>query len=199
MKKFFLAAVGLSMMASCSQPAAVENTDSGIRLAYVRIDSLQSQYEYFEELALELIEEEKVLVEDLQRRQQTLQENIALYQQEAPKMSARQREANEADLMRVQQQYLQVEQAAQAQLVEKQQDLTKMMRKDMDKAIAVLKDELNLDFILLYEEGGQIIYANTDFDITERMVNMLNESREAPSKGEATADSEEAVDSTSGE
>jgi len=199
MKKFFLAAVGLSMMASCSQPAAVENTDSGIRLAYVRIDSLQSQYEYFEELALELIEEEKVLVEDLQRRQQTLQENIALYQQEAPKMSARQREANEADLMRVQQQYLQVEQAAQAQLVKKQQDLTKMMREDMDKAIAVLKDELNLDFILLYEEGGQIIYANTDFDITERMVNMLNESRETPSEEEATADSEEAADSTSAE
>jgi len=198
MKKFFLAAVGLSMMASCSQPAAVENTESGIRLAYVRIDSLQSQYEYFEELALELIEEEKVLVEDLQRRQQTLQENIALYQQEAPKMSARQREANEADLMRVQQQYLQVEQAAQAQLVKKQQDLTKMMRKDMDKAIAVLKDELNLDFILLYEEGGQIIYANTDFDITERMVNMLNESRETPIEEEANDASEEAVDSTSG-
>ena len=195
MKKFFLAAVGLSMMASCSQPAAVENTDSGIRLAYVRIDSLQSQYEYFEELALELIEEEKVVVEDLQRRQQTLQENIALYQQEAPKMSARQREANEADLMRVQQQYLQVEQAAQAQLVKKQQDLTKMMRKDMDKAIAVLKDELNLDFILLYEEGGQIIYANTDFDITERMVNMLNESRETPSEEEAT----EVADSASAE
>ena len=194
MKKFFLAAVGLSMMASCSQPAAVENTDSGIRLAYVRIDSLQSQYEYFEEVALELIEEEKVLVEDLQRRQQTLQENIALYQQEAPKMSARQREANEADLMRVQQQYLQVEQAAQAQLVKKQQDLTKMMREDMDKAIAVLKDELNLDFILLYEEGGQIIYANTDFDITERMVNMLNENRETPSE-EAT----EVADSTSAE
>ncbi len=194
MKKFFLAAVGLSMMASCSQPAAVENTDSGIRLAYVRIDSLQSQYEYFEELALELIEEEKVLVEDLQRRQQTLQENIALYQQEAPKMSARQREANEADLMRVQQQYLQVEQAAQAQLVKKQQDLTKMMREDMDKAIAVLKDELNLDFILLYEEGGQIIYANTDFDITERMVNMLNESRETPSEKAA-----EVADSASAE
>ena len=199
MKKFFLAAVGLSIMASCSQPAAVENTDSGIRLAYVRIDSLQSQYEYFEELALELIEEEKVLVEDLQRRQQTLQENIALYQQEAPKMSARQREANEADLMRVQQQYLQVEQAAQAQLVKKQQDLTKMMREDMDKAIAVLKEELNLDFILLYEEGGQIIYANTDFDITERMVNMLNESRETPSEEEATTASEEAADSTSAE
>ena len=191
MKKFFLAALGLSIMAACSQPTAVENTASGMRLAYVRIDSLQSQYHYFEELAQELIEEEKILLKDLQRRQQTMQENIALYQQEAPKMSARQREANEADLMRVQQQYLEVEQAAQTQLIKKQQDLTKMMREDMDKAIAVLKDELNLDFILLYEEGGQIIYANTDFDITERMVKMLNKNRETPLEG--------AVDSAKGE
>ena len=191
MKKFFLAALGLSIMAACSQPTTLENTASGMRLAYVRIDSLQSQYHYFEELAQELIEEEKILLKDLQRRQQTMQENIALYQQEAPKMSARQREANEADLMRVQQQYLEVEQAAQTQLIKKQQDLTKMMREDMDKAIAVLKDELNLDFILLYEEGGQIIYANTDFDITERMVKMLNKNRETPLEG--------AVDSAKGE
>ena len=111
-------------------------------------------------------------------------------------MSARKRELNEADLMRVQQQYMQVEQAAQEQLLRKQADLTNMLKADMDKAISVLKDELNLDFILLYEEGGQIIYANTEFDITERMVNMLNESRETPSEEEAA---EEAADSTSGE
>ena len=199
MKKFFLAAVGLSMMASCSQPAAVENTDKGIRLAYVRIDSMQSQYNYFQELADELQAEEQEIVADLQRRQQTLQENIALYQQEAPKMTQAQRNANEADLMRVQQQYMQVEQAAQDQLLRKQADLANMLKADMDKAIAVLKDELNLDFILLYEEGGQIIYANTDFDITERMVNMLNESRETPSEEEATEASQEAADSTSAE
>ena len=196
MKKFFLAAVGLSMMASCSQPAAVENTEKGIRLAYVRIDSMQSQYNYFQELADELQAEEQQIVADLQRRQQTLQENIALYQQEAPKMTQAQRNANEADLMRVQQQYMQVEQAAQDQLLRKQADLANMLKADMDKAIAVLKDELNLDFILLYEEGGQIIYANTEFDITERMVNMLNESRETPSEEAAT---EEAADSTTAE
>jgi outer membrane protein len=196
MKKFFLAAVGLSMMASCSQPAAVENTEKGIRLAYVRIDSMQSQYNYFQELADELQAEEQQIVADLQRRQQTLQENIALYQQEAPKMTQAQRNANEADLMRVQQQYMQVEQAAQDQLLRKQADLANMLKADMDKAIDVLKDELNLDFILLYEEGGQIIYANTEFDITERMVNMLNESRETPSEEAAT---EEAADSTSAE
>jgi len=107
-----MAAIGLSMLASCQQqPTAVENTEKGIRLAYVRIDSLQSQYNYFQELVGELQAEEGKIVVELQRRQQELQTNIELYQQEAPKMTARQREANEADLRRVQQNYLQVEQA----------------------------------------------------------------------------------------
>jgi outer membrane protein len=200
MKKFFLAAIGLSMLASCQQqPAAVENTEKGIRLAYVRIDSLQSQYNYFQELVGELQAEEEKIVVELQRRQQELQTNIELYQQEAPKMTARQREANEADLRRVQQNYLQVEQAAQGQMMQRQNDLTVMMREDMNSAIETLKEELNLDFILLYEEGGQIIYANDDYDITERMVNMLNESRETPSEEEATEATEAAADSTSAE
>ncbi len=195
MKKFFLAAIGLSMLASCQQqPAAVENTEKGIRLAYVRIDSLQSQYNYFQELVGELQAEEEKIVVELQRRQQELQTNIELYQQEAPKMTARQREANEADLRRVQQNYLQVEQAAQGQMMQRQNDLTVMMREDMNSAIEILKEELNLDFILLYEEGGQIIYANDEYDITERMVNMLNENRENPTEEEEAVS--EATDST---
>jgi len=69
----------------------------------------------------------------------------------------------------------------------------------MNSAIEVLKEELNLDFILLYEEGGQIIYANDEFDITERMVNMLNENRENPTEEEVTEAALEATDSTSAE
>jgi len=200
MKKFFLAAIGLSMLASCQQqPAAVENTEKGIRLAYVRIDSLQSQYNYFQELVGELQAEEEKIVVELQRRQQELQTNIELYQQEAPKMTARQREANEADLRRVQQNYLQVEQAAQGQMMQRQNDLTVIMREDMNSAIEILKDELNLDFILLYEEGGQIIYANDEYDITERMVTMLNENRENPTQEQATEAAAEATDSAAAE
>ena len=189
-----MAAIGLSMLASCQQqPTAVENTEKGIRLAYVRIDSLQSQYNYFQELVGELQAEEEKIVVELQRRQQELQTNIELYQQEAPKMTARQREANEADLRRVQQNYLQVEQAAQGQMMQRQNDLTVMMREDMNSAIEILKEELNLDFILLYEEGGQIIYANDEYDITERMVTMLNENRENPTEEEEAVS--EATDS----
>lgn len=182
MKKILFAATAALLMMSCQQPATNVSTEQGIRLAYVRIDSMQSQYLYFQELVTELQAEEEEIVTELQRRQQSLQENIALYQQEAPKMTPRQREANEADLMRVQQQYMAIEQGAQQKLAQKQSDLTVQLRKDMDKAIEVLKDELNLDFILLYEEGGQIIYANNNYDITEQMVTLLNENREAPTE-----------------
>ena len=188
----------IALLASCQQPA-VENTDKGIRLAYVRIDSLQSQYHYFQELVLELQAEEAEIVTELQRRQQSLQENIELYQQEAPKMTARQREINEADLRRVQQQYMAIEQGAQERLMVKQNALTTQMREDMNGAIEVLKNELNLDFILLYEEGGQIIFANTEYDITERMVTMLKENRETPTEEEATEFIEETTDSASTE
>jgi outer membrane protein len=198
MKKFFLAMASIALLASCQQPA-VENTDKGIRLAYVRIDSLQSQYNYFQELVLELQAEEAEIVTELQRRQQSLQENIELYQQEAPKMTSRQREVNEADLRRVQQQYMAMEQGAQERLMDKQNALTTQMREDMNGAIDVLKDELNLDFILLYEEGGQIIFANTEYDITERMVTMLNENRETPTEEEITEVIEETADSASAE
>tara|TARA_B110000977_G_scaffold9557_1_gene12643 strand:- start:87 stop:683 length:597 start_codon:yes stop_codon:yes gene_type:complete len=198
MKKFFLAMASIALLASCQQPA-VENTDKGIRLAYVRIDSLQSQYNYFQELVLELQAEEAEIVTELQRRQQSLQENIELYQQEAPKMTSRQREVNEADLRRVQQQYMAMEQGAQERLMVKQNALTTQMREDMNGAIDVLKDELNLDFILLYEEGGQIIFANTEYDITERMVTMLNENRETPTEEETTEVIEETADSASEE
>lgn len=198
MKKFFLAMASIALLASCQQPA-VENTDKGIRLAYVRIDSLQSQYNYFQELVLELQAEEAEIVTELQRRQQSLQENIELYQQEAPKMTSRQREVNEADHRRVQQQYMAMEQGAQERLMVKQNALTTQMREDMNGAIDVLKDELNLDFILLYEEGGQIIFANTEYDITERMVTMLNENRETPTEEETTEVIEETADSASAE
>ena len=115
-------------------------------------------------------------------------------------MNARQREVNEADLRRVQQQYMAIEQGAQERLMVKQNALTTQMREDMNVAIDVLKDELNLDFILLYEEGGQIIFANTEYDITKRMVTMLNAKRDELTEGmETIPSSAVSEDSTSEE
>ena len=192
MNKLFLAAGAALLLAACQQPSAVENTQSGVRMAFVRMDSLQNQYTYFQELNEEFAAEEQKIVAELQRRQQIFQENVELYQQEAPRMTDRQRQLNEADLARVQQQYLQVEQAAQASLMKKQSELGNQLKADMDAASEELKDELNLDFILLYQEGSQLLYASPEYDITARMVELLNKRHEEGGDQSAATDSTDA-------
>ncbi len=154
---------------------AIKDPNRGIRLAYVHSDSLQSQYLYFVELSDELQKEEAAATKELEKRQRDIQIEMNLYQQEAPKMTAQQRQASEADLMRVRDNYLAYEQQLTNTLMKKQEELNTKMKSDMDSVLVKMKDELNLDFILLYQENGALIYANKDYDITAVVVERLND------------------------
>lgn len=154
---------------------AIKDPNRGIRLAYVRIDTLQSKYLYFVELSEQLAKEEAVARKEIEKRQRDIQIEVNLYQQEAPKMSPQQRQQSEADLMRVRDNYMAYEEQLTGTLMKKQEELNKMMKDDMDSVLVKMKDELNLDFILLYQEGGALIYANKDYDITDVVVGRLNE------------------------
>lgn len=128
MKKSIIAALAAVLtLGACQQtspataPAASNGT--GISIATVNLDSIQKKSDLFVALSEEFAAEEAKLMEDLQKRQEVLQANIMLYQQEASKMSEAQRQANEADLQRVQQNYMMVEQQAQQSLLARQQEL----------------------------------------------------------------------------
>lgn len=154
--------------------AVLSSPDRGVRMAYVRADSLQKQYKYYIELSEELRSDEEKIMRDMERKQRDLQIEFNLYQQEAPKMTPQQRERSEGDLMRIEQQYRAYEQQIKESLMMKQRDLQTQMKNDMDSVLVVMKDELKLDFILLYDEASSIIYASEDFNITDVVVEKLN-------------------------
>lgn len=160
---------------SAKTSEVIKDPNRGIRLAYVHSDSLQSQYLYFVDLSEELQKEEAAATKELEKRQRDIQIEMNLYQQEAPKMTPQQRQASEADLMRVRDNYLAYEQQLTETLMKKQEELNTKMKSDMDSVLVKMKDELNLDFILLYQENGALIYANKDYDITEVVVDRLND------------------------
>ena len=122
-----------------------------------------------------LQKEEQKIQNEVERKQRDLQIEFSLYQQEAPKMTPEQRQQSESDLMRVQQQYEMWAREQSDILMEKQQDLQIKMKSDMDSVLVKMKDELALDFILLYDENSALIYANKDYDITDVVVEKLNE------------------------
>ena len=154
---------------------AISDPNRGIRLAYVHSDSLQSKYLYYVELSDQLKKEEDAATRELEKRQRDIQIEVNLYQQEAPKMSPQQRQQSEADLMRVRDNYMAYEQQLTQTLLQKQEELNTKMKSDMDSVLVKMKDELNLDFILLYQENGALIYANKDYDITGVVVKRLND------------------------
>lgn len=174
MKKLLLITFGLALLGSCKNPNTTDAVTPGLNIGFVRMDTLQDKYDYFQELVEELNAEQEEIIADLERRQKSLQEDIQIYQERAPRMSQRQRERSEADLMRVQQAYMESEKSAEARLLEKQADLSKTLKEELDKATIIVKDELNLDFVLRYEDGG-ILYGNDEYDITDRMIELLNE------------------------
>lgn len=153
----------------------ISDPSKGIRMAYVRSDSLQKQYKFFQDLSTELQAEEAVVQKEIEKRQRDFQIEVNLYQQAAPKMNEQQRAASEADLMRVQQQYEGWAREQSDKLMGRQQDLQSKMKSDMDSVLVKMKDELALDFILLYDENSALIYANKDYDITDVVVKKLNE------------------------
>lgn len=154
---------------------AVTDPSKGVRLAYVRTDSLEKNYKYYVELSEQLQQEEAKIQKQIEAKQRDFQIELNLYQQEAPKMSPEQRQASEADLMRVQQQYEMWAREQSETLLTKQQELQTNMKHDMDSVLYKMKDELLLDFILLYDENSALIFANEDYDITNVVVERLNE------------------------
>ncbi len=95
----FLKEGGKSKKATVSE--AVTDPSKGVRLAYVRTDSLEKNYKYYQELSEQLQQEEAKIQKQIEAKQRDFQIELNLYQQEAPKMTPEQRQASEADLMRV--------------------------------------------------------------------------------------------------
>ncbi len=158
-----------------AKSSALANKDKGVRLAYVRSDSLQKQYKYFQDLSEELQIQEAKIQQEVERRQRDFQIEVGIYQESAAKMSDAQRQQSEADLMRVQQQHETWAREQSDVLMVRQQELQEKMKSDMDSVLVKMKDELALDFILLYDENGALIFANPEYDITETVVEKLNE------------------------
>ncbi len=88
--------------------------------------------------------------------------------------------------MRVQQNYETWANEQSTLLMQKQQELQKSMKSDMDSVLVRMKDDLALDFILLYDENSALIFANPAYDITETVVAKLNENYEKKATEEVT-------------
>ena len=197
MKKYmFLAAAAIVALASCNnaspkmdeQPAtANDNATGGVRIAYVEVDSLMTQYEFCKEFTLILQKKSNNARNTLNQKGQALQSAMANFQQKLNNNGFTSREQAESQQAAIQRQQQSL-QELQARLENELGNETAKYNEGLRDSLMHFLDKYNKDKkydLILTKQGDNILYAAKRFDITSDVINGLNKGYKSTLKTEA--------------
>ncbi len=185
MKKYmFLAAAAMVALASCNnespkmdeKPAAEAGQEGGVKIAYVEVDSLMTQYEFCKEFTLILEKKSTNARNTLNSKGQALQSAMANFQQKLQNngfTSREQAEGQQAAIQRQQQSLQELQARLENELAQETQKYNAGLRDSLSHFLDAYNKDKKYDLILT-KQGDNILYANKRFDITADVINGLN-------------------------
>ncbi len=197
MKKYMMmAAAAILTLASCNnatpkmdeQPVAADKTPtSGLKIAYVEVDSLMTQYEFCKDFTLTLQKKSNNARNTLTQKGQQLQSAAANFQQKLQNngfTSREQAESQQAAIQRQQQGLQELQARLENELASETEKYNKALRDSLMHFLSAYNADKHYDFILT-KQGDNILYAAPRFDITKDVINGLNKRyKPAPKKEE---------------
>lgn len=201
MKKYMMmAAAAVLALASCNQasekmdeqPAAVDNTPAGgLKIAYVEVDSLMTQYEFCKEFTLTLQKKSNNARNTLTQKGQQLQSAAANFQQKLQNngfTSREQAESQQAAIQRQQQSLQELQVRLENELANETAKYNEALRDSLMHFLDAYNKDKKYDLILT-KQGDNILYAAKRFDITNDVINGLNKRyKKTPAKKEDKKD-----------
>ena len=186
MKKYmFLAAAAVLALASCNnatpkmdeQPvAAADNQAGGLKIAYVEVDSLMTQYDFCKDFTLILQKKGNNARNTLNQKGQQLQSAAANFQQKLQNnafASREQAESQQAAIQRQQQSLQELQARLEGELATETQKYNDALRDSLMHFLNAYNKDKKYDLILT-KQGDNILYASSRFDITKDVINGLN-------------------------
>lgn len=205
MKKMLTLALGaaLALTACNNQKAeeadnnpAAEPATTGLKVAYVEVDSLMTQYQFCKDYNLLLNQKGENAQKTLAGKQRTLQQHAAALQKKYENNGFTTRDELERaqnQLAKEQQDLAELEQRLMSELANEQAQLTMEMRDSIQAFLKVYNKTKKFDYIFS-RQGDNILLANKKFDITNEVVAGLNKRYKA--KPEVKKASETKIDNT---
>jgi outer membrane protein len=177
-----VAVVALFSLSSCdNSPKSDKSSDekpqvnSNLKIAYVEVDSIMTQYEFCKEYSLILEKKSQNIQNTLQQKGQALQAAANNFQQKL-QQNAYTREQAEQVQAGLQKQNADLE-ALQARLTAEFQNETAKFNEALHDSIQHFINIYNKDkkyTMILSKSGDNILYANKGIDITDEIVKGLN-------------------------
>ena len=186
MNKYMMMAAGAVLaLASCNnaspkmdeQPAAAESASAdGLKIAYVEVDSLMTQYEFCKEFSLVLQKKGNNARNTLNQKGQQLQNAAANFQQKLQNngfTSREQAESQQAAIQRQQQSLQELQARLENELGTETAKYNEALRDSLMHFLDAYNKDKKYDLILT-KQGDNILYAAKRFDITNDVINGLN-------------------------
>ena len=197
MKKYLMMAAAAVALASCNnaspkmdeKPAASESANgSGIKIAYVEVDSLMTQYEFCKEFTLILQKKSNNARNTLNTKGQALQNAMVTFQQKLQNngfTSREQAESQQAAIQRQQQSLQELQSRLETELANETQKYNDGLRDSLTHFLNKYNKDKKYDLILT-KQGDNILYAAKRLDITNDVINGLNKAYKSTLKAEAS-------------
>lgn len=184
MKKYVLSAMAVAaMMVSCNnaapkmdeQPSA-GNSGDGMKIAYVEVDSLMTQYTFAKDYTVTLEKKSNNARNTLNQKGNALQAAVNNFQQKLNNngfQSREQAEGVQAAIQRQQSDLQQLQARLENELASETAKFNQALRDSLNNFLEAYNKDKKYDLILS-KAGDNILFASKKFDITQDVINGLN-------------------------
>ena len=195
MKKYIFSALTLAaMMVSCNnsspkmddQPAAGEATATGLKIAYVEVDSLMTQYDFAKDYSVTLQKKSNNARNTLTTKGNALQAAVNNFQQKLNNngFTSREQAASQQAAIERQQRDLQELQARlENELASETAKFNETLRDSLQSFLKAYNKDKQYSLILT-KQGDNILLADKRYDITQDVINGLNKRYKPAKKGD---------------
>lgn len=187
MKKLIRSAAVVALMSlvvvSCNKQApkveeksASTNTaNAGMKIAYIEVDSIMSQYKFCKEYSLILEKKSQNIQNTVNAKGRSLQAAAAKFQQDIQnnKYTQQQAEAVQAGLQKQNADLQALQQRLGAEFQAETEKFNKALRDSIQHYLAVYNKDKRFSLILS-KAGDNILYADKTYDITNEVIAGLN-------------------------
>ena len=202
MKKYIFSALAISaMMVSCNnqspkmddQPAAGDTSASGLKIAYVEVDSLMTQYDFAKDYSVTLQKKSNNARNTLTTKGNALQAAVNNFQQKLNNngFTSREQAASQQAAIERQQRDLQ---ELQARLENELANETAKFNETLRDSLQSFLKDYNKDkqfSLILTKQGDNILLADKKYDITQDVINGLNKRYKPAVKADADKKADE--------
>ena len=202
MKKYIFPALAIAaMMVSCNnqspkmddQPAAAASGD-GLKIAYVEVDSLMTQYTFAKDYSVTLQKKSNNARNTLNQKGNALQAAAANFQQKLNNNGFQSREqaaSQQAAIERQQRDLQELQARLENELANETSKFNETLRDSLQNFLKVYNKDKKYDLILA-KSGDNILIADKKLDVTQDVINGLNKRYKPSAKPAADTKKDEA-------